>query len=166
MRLLRPIPLTFIVILFPAVVSVGGWFATFDLFCESRPRGANVQHGLALAAGTSILSFLVLFFVLVLVRGDLRSWRPRYLIASVCVLEAAAVAVAIAFVALDSATYVSTDCGFMEREPNEVSHLQWLYGAWGLAIGALLYQALRIAKYSPPPPPPEPEPDVIGPPLD
>jgi hypothetical protein len=104
--------------------------------------------------------------VLFLARQDVWSWRWRYLIAGACVLEAAAVAVAIAFVALDSATYVSTDCGFMGPVSNEVSHLQWLYYVWGFAIGALLYQALRIARYSPAPPPPEPEPEVSGLPLD
>jgi hypothetical protein len=47
-----------------------------------------------------------------------------------------------------------------------VGHVGWLYFAWGYAIGALLYLALRIVNYSPAAPGPEEEPDVSGLPLD
>jgi hypothetical protein len=134
--------------------------ATFDLFCGGNPRGANVEHGLAVTATTGFLVgalFLVLLLVLFLAHSEV--WRWRYLIAGACVLEAAAVAVAIAFVALDSATYVSTDCGFMGPTSDEVRHMGWLYYAWGFAIVALLYQAVRILRYVPPEPArPESEP--------
>jgi hypothetical protein len=171
MRLLRPIPVTALVIFFPALVSVVGFAAASGFFCTGRSKGANIDHGLALAGAIAFLLgcvFLILLFALSVARVDVWSWWWRYLIAGACVLEAAAVAVAIAFVALDSATYVSTGCGFMGPISNEVAHLQWLYYCWGFAIAALLFQAVRIAKYSPQPPPaaPETEPDVSGLPLD
>jgi glucan phosphoethanolaminetransferase (alkaline phosphatase superfamily) len=160
---------TAIVIFFRALVGVAGLIGTSGLFCTGRSKGANINHGLVLAATAASPVgglYLILLIVLAVARRDLWSWRWRLLITGACVLEAAAVAVAIAFVALDSATYVSTDCSLMGPASNEVAHMQWLYYLLGFAVAALLFQALRVARYSPAPPAPEPDPDVSGPPLD
>jgi hypothetical protein len=162
---------TAIVIFFPAVVSLVGFLLASGagLFCTGTTKGENVVHGLVLAAATASLVgvlYVTLLIVLDITRRDVWSWRWRYLIAGACVLEAVAVVGAIVFVALDSATFVSTGCGFFGPASNEVDHARWLYYLLGFSVAALLFQALRVARYSPPPQPPEPEPDVVGPPVD
>lgn len=54
-------------------------------------------------------------------------------------------------VALDSATVVWTDCGFAFVGPatKDVADMTWLYYVWGFVIAALMYQAVRVAGYSP-----------------
>jgi hypothetical protein len=165
MHILRLAPVTLLAILFPAVVSFGGALGENSLFCTGgTARGANIDHGLALAS-TSALFIGCLFVLTWLLSADL--WRWRRLIAGACVLEAALLLVAIALVALDSATYISRECGFgFGDSSTSVGHVGWLYFAWGFAIAALLYLALRIVNYSPAPPGPEGEPDVPGLPLD
>ena len=101
---------------------------------------------------------------LLFLKPDVRRWRKQ--IVGACVVEAAIVVAPIAFVALDDATYVSTNCSFMGPASNGVGHLGWLYYAWGHGVAALLYQAVRIARYSPPEPDADAEPDVTGQPLD
>ena len=91
--------------------------------------------------------------VVVVVVASVDWWRWRALIAGACVLEAAAVGVAIGFVALDSATYVSSECGFFGASGSSVGHLGKLYYAWGFCIAALLYQAVRLLQLPPPEPP-------------
>jgi hypothetical protein len=86
----------------------------------------------------------------------------------VCVAEAAVVAVAIAFVAFDSAKSVATDCGIMTSysEPHDLS---WLYVAWGVGVAALLYVAVCVERsWGPERVQPESEPgaDVVGLPQD
>jgi hypothetical protein len=106
-----------------------------------------------------------LFVTILLLLGN--PIDQRYVLAGACIAEAAVVAVAIAFVALDSASVVWTGCGFMGPAHNEATDMSWLYYSWGLAIAVLLYQAVRVARYTPrEPEEPEGEPDVSGPPID
>jgi hypothetical protein len=68
---------------------------------------------------------------------------------------AAALGVAIAFVALDSATYVqqNSTCGFFGPATGTVSgHVGDLYVLWGVGIALLLLQALRLLWPRPEPP--------------
>lgn len=113
------------------VIPVSGAGAVYlggsSLFCTGPSRGgANIEHGLVVAAtaGSVVgLFFLILLFMLEVGHRNLWSRQLRYLIAAACVLEAAAVAVAIAFVALDSATSLSTGCGFMAPATDDVAHI-------------------------------------------
>ena len=151
--------------LLPALVSVGGWFGQFDL-CSGGSRGANVNHGLMLVASTAVVLVCVLGLMLLLSRDI---WRWRYWIAGACVVEAAVVGAAVAFIAIDSATVISTECDFLGPSPNEVHRLAWLYYAFGFAVAALLFQAVSAARCLPPrPSEPESESDadVVGLPLD
>jgi hypothetical protein len=147
----------------PALLSVFGWFAQVGLFCTGQQRGANVEHGLVLAQSAAVL-LAGAVAVLLFVSRDVMKWR--YVIAGACVAEAAVVAGAIAFVAVDSSTVVWTGCGFMGPATNEVANMSWLYYIWGFSIAALLYQAVLVARYSPREPQPEAEPDLTGPPVD
>ena len=148
MRLLKPIPTTLLAMSFPAAVSLFGVLDENSLFCTGPTlRGANIDHALTLAA----MSALLLGILVVLVVIASVSWsRWHALIAGACVLEAAAVGLAIAFLALDSATYVSSGCSFFGGPSRSVGHLGTLYYAWGFCIAALLYQAVRLSRLRPP----------------
>jgi hypothetical protein len=151
MSLLKPIPTTLLIMFFPALVSFFGLFGENSLFCTGpTTQGANVDHALALAAlGALVLGVLVVIVVI----APVNWWRWRALIAGACVLEAAAVGLAIGFLALDSATYVSTERGFFGGSDSSVGHLGMLYYAWAFCIGALLNQAVRLLRLPPPEPP-------------
>ena len=58
---------TAIVIFFPALVSVAGLIGTSGLFCTGRSKGANINHGLVLAAtAASLVGGLYLILLIVL----------------------------------------------------------------------------------------------------
>jgi hypothetical protein len=69
------------------------------------------------------------------------------LLAATLLLVSASFGLAIAFVALDSATYVGKyGCGFFgcDNSPPEGTrgHVYYLYVLWGMAVGFLLWAAL------------------------
>jgi hypothetical protein len=141
MRLLRPIPLSAFVMLYASAVAVWGWGQTavnLSLFCSGEPaRGANIGHGIAVAFFAGIGASVLLAFV--------RN-HPR-LVVTVLLLAVAALGLAIAFVALDSATYVqqNSTCGmFSSGTGSETGHVAGIYYAWGVAIALLLLQLVRV----------------------
>jgi hypothetical protein len=150
MRLLRPIPLSVLSMLYGSAVAIYGWNETalnLSLFCSGEPlRGANIGHGIAVAFFAGLAGAVVIAFV--------RN-RPR-LVVGVLFLGMAALGLAIAFVALDSATYVQQNktCGMFSPSTGTVSgHVTNLYYAWGFAIALLLVQTARVLKQTPPAPP-------------
>lgn len=148
MRLLKPIPLSVIVLLYASVVAIWGFSQTalnLSLFCSGEPlRGANIGHGEAVALFAGIGCALLLPFV--------RSHRR--LVVGVLLLAVAALGLAIAFVALDSATYVqqNSTCGFSGGTGTETGHVTRIYYAWGFAIALLLLQLARVLTQSREPP--------------
>jgi hypothetical protein len=107
------------------------------IFCTSElSHGRNIVHAFAVALVAGPLCSLLLASVR----------KHRRLLAGALLLGATALAVAIAFVALDSATYVATqDCGFMEDNITKFhDHLYYLYVLWGAPLGILLWEASRV----------------------
>ena len=148
MRLLRPIPLSVIVLLYGSVVASWGveQVLNLSLFCSGQPvRGANIVHGIAVAFFAGIGGAVLL----AIVRG-----HPR-LVVVVLVLAIAALSLAGAFVALDSATYVQQNsaCGFSSGTGTSTGHITGLYFGWGFAIALLVLQLARILTQGPPEPP-------------
>jgi NO-binding membrane sensor protein with MHYT domain len=149
MRLLRPIPLSVLSMLYGSAVAIYGWNETalnLSLFCSGEPlRGANIGHGIAVAFFAGLAGAVVVAVV---------SNRQR-LVAGVLLVGMAALGLAIAFVALDSATYVQQNrtCGMFSPATGTVSgHVANLYYAWSFAIALLVVQAARVLKQGPPAP--------------
>jgi hypothetical protein len=156
-RLTRPAPLALLGMLWASGVAVYGWFETsFNLSfsCTGKPlHGENILHGIALAFFSGLAGLAVIAGLFVIVLANLE--RPRLwlrLVGAVCVLEAAALGLAIAFVALDSATYVqqNANCGFLGPSTgSEAGRASDLYYLWAIAIAILLVQAVRLARHKP-----------------
>jgi hypothetical protein len=164
-RLLRPLPLSALCLLYAAAVAVHGFEETslsHSLFCTGEPlRGANIGHGLAIAFFAS-LGGLVLLGILYWTR---ELHQAPGLVISILLLAIAALGLAIAFVALDSATYVqqNKNCGFFGPSTGTDSGRAGdLYYLWAIAIAILLVQAARVLRQGPAEPPtpgrPAPEP--------
>jgi hypothetical protein len=141
-RLLRPVPLAALAMLSASAVAVHGFVETiFDLslFCSGEPlRGANISHGLAVA----FFGGIVIAFLLAVVR------RPRFVLAALA-LGVAVLALAIAFVSLDSATYIqqNSTCRMFSPSTGSVSgRVSELYWAWGVAVAVLLVQFARVLR--------------------
>jgi hypothetical protein len=136
----RPIRVAWsvLVLLFASLTALVTWLHyTGGIFCTSEvSRGRNIVHAFAVTLFAGPLGSLLLASVR----------KHRRLLAGALLLGAAALAVAIAFVALDSASYVATqDCGFMEDNiTNFHDHLYYLYVLWGAPLGILLWEASRV----------------------
>jgi MFS-type transporter involved in bile tolerance (Atg22 family) len=149
MRLLRPIPLSAIALLYASVVAIWGFSQTavnVSLFCSGEPaRGANIGHGEAIALFAGIGGAILLAFVR----------NHRRLAVGVLLLALAALGLAIAFVAFDSATYVqqNSTCGFSSGSGTVTAHVSGIYYAWGFAIALLVLQLARVLMQGPPGPP-------------
>ena len=132
-----PVGRSVLSLLFASSVALVTYFHfSGGLFCTSEQvRGANIDHafGVALVGGLAA-SVLILF-----VR------KRRRLLATVLLLGAATLGVAIAFVALDSATYVAErSCGILETTDTTFNdRVYYLYGLWGAPLGFLLWAALQ-----------------------
>lgn len=149
--LLKPGWIGLLSMLFASAVAVYGYVGVLgvSLFCSGQPpRGANINHALALAflAGLAVPVALV---VIKLVSAELseRFWGP--LLAGVLLLEAAALGLAIAFVALDSATYVERGGCFAlpgppEKPTTETAHFGYLYVLWAVPLALILIGAARV----------------------
>jgi hypothetical protein len=148
MRLLRPIPLGFLSLLYASVVAIDGWYSTafgVSLFCSGgRLQGANVERGVAVAFFAGIVGAALL----ALLR------KRRALVLATLLLAIAALALAIGLVALDSATYIQREasCTF-GGGGTTTAHVPGLYWAWGFAIALLAVQAVRVLRQPPPEPP-------------
>lgn len=146
----RPVWIGLLSMLFASGVAIYGFFGTFgvNLFCTGHPvRGANIDHALALAFFGGLAAPVVTGALrLVSQKLSLRLWRP--LLAAVLLLEAAALVLAIAFVALDSATYVeSGGCFAMLGPPKtgaETARFGYLYVLWAVPLALILIAAARV----------------------
>jgi hypothetical protein len=137
--------------LFASAVAVYGYVGALgvSLFCSGQPpRGANIDHALALAFFSGLAAPLMLgAFRLVSEARTPRLWRP--LLVVVLLLEAAALGLAISFVALDSATYVERGGCFAmlgppEKPSTETVHFGYLYVVWAVPLTLLLIAAARV----------------------
>jgi hypothetical protein len=165
MDLPKPRLVAFLVMLCPALVGLIGLIENNGLLCSGRIGGTNIEHALKLASGTALVA-AASFLVLIVFSAGVSRWHR--VVAVVCVAEAAVVAVAIAFVAFDSAKSVATDCGIMSSD-SEPHDLSWLYVAWGVGVAALLYVAVCVERSWGPErvqPESEPEAEVVGLPQD
>jgi hypothetical protein len=147
-RLLRPVPLSVLSLLFAAAAAVGGFYQVvgLTLFCTGQPlQGENIDHGLAIAFFGGLAGAV----------GVVILRRHRRPVVGALLLSAAALSLAIAFVGLDSATYVQqkTSCGFESGFGIETGRLAYLYYAWGAALAVILVQLARVARAGPPEPP-------------
>jgi hypothetical protein len=154
-RLSQSIPLTVLGMLYVTGVAVHGFVETslgLSLFCSGEPlRGANISHGLAVAFFAGLAGPLLVGLIYLVAFPP----RSQTFVAAVCFLVAAAVGVAIAFVALDSATYVqqnSTCRMFSPATGNVSGHVGDLYVLWGVGIAVLLLQAVRVLRQRREPP--------------
>jgi len=149
----RPVSIGVLGALVAIGVSIAGFLELLDasLFCSGKPAsGANIDHGLELAllAGLAVPAAL---FVGWLLAGD--PWRLWFQ-AVVLLLGATALVLSVAFVALDSATYVekNANCSFGPGKgtgtPAHVGNLYLLLAvpfALMLVGGSrLFFQALRF----------------------
>jgi hypothetical protein len=149
--LLKPVWIGLLSMLFASAVAVYGFVEVFgvSLFCSGQPpRGANIDHALALAFFAG-LAVPVAMAMIKLVSGRLseRLWPP--LLASVLLLEAAALGLAIAFVALDSSTYVERGGCFAmlgppEKPSTETVHFGYLYVLWAVPLALILIGAAGV----------------------
>jgi hypothetical protein len=136
--------------LFASGVAVYGFFGEVgvSLFCTGRPlRGANIQHAFALAFFGG-LAAPVAIGVVRLASEMLwpRLWRP--LLGAVMLLGAATLGLAIAFVALDSATWVQQQraCSlFGEGRGTSTAHFGYLYVFWAVPLGLILLAVARLS---------------------
>jgi len=140
MPALKPVPVGVLILLYGSLVAIHGHGQIAShpsLLCaDDRLRGANIGHGIAVAFFAGIACALLIAFV--------RDW-PR-LVAGVFILGMAAFGVAIAFVALDSAT-ATYYCGPSLRSFGTTTrHVYDLYYAWAPAIALLLVQAVRLLR--------------------
>jgi len=147
--LLRPRPalwgvLSMLVVSGVAVYLFLGPDLNLTLFCTGGLiRGANIE--IALGVGfLGGLAGVVAIAVAARVSG--------YLLSAVLFLGAAMVAVALALVAADSATFIQdeSDCGFFSGgEGTATAHVGYLYALWGVPLVVLLCAtvwALRNAR--------------------
>jgi hypothetical protein len=109
----RPVWIGVLAMLFACGVAVYGFVGVFgvSLFCSGTPpRGANIDRALWLGFLSGLAGPVAIGVVrLVSEAWEPRLWRP--LLAAVLLLEAAILGLAIALVALDSATHVEKgDC--------------------------------------------------------
>jgi hypothetical protein len=136
--LLRPRPallgvLSMLVVSGVAVYVFFGPILDLTLFCTGGEiRGANIDTatGVALFGG---LGGVVAIAVAARVSG--------YVLSAVLFLGAVMLAVALAFVAADSATYIQDEgyCGFFSTEEGtETAHFGYLYALWGVPLVVLL----------------------------
>jgi glucan phosphoethanolaminetransferase (alkaline phosphatase superfamily) len=109
------------------------------LFCTSEEvHGANIAHSLGVAfvagLGGSVLVLCVR--------------NRRRLLAAVLVLGSVAIGVAIALVALDSATYTAQrSCGlFTDTETALHERVYYLYVLWGVPLALLLRSTVRALR--------------------
>jgi hypothetical protein len=131
-------------VLFACGAVVWDWVDLFDVtvFCQTTTSGANIDHALLLVFVGGIGGFLLTLIV--------SGWR-RLLVASL-LLDAAMVSVAVALVALDSATYRTRCTGFFSSATSrESAHVTHLYFVWGAAIIVLLAQVVRVLRDPPKP---------------
>jgi hypothetical protein len=136
--------------LFASGVAIYGFFEEVgvSLFCTGRPpRGANIQHAFALAFFGGLVGPVVIAVTsLASEAWAPRLWRP--LLATVLLLWAAILELAIAFVALDSATLVQQQraCSlFGEGRGTSTAHFGYLYVLWAVPLGLILFAASRVA---------------------
>jgi len=105
------------------------------LFCQDV-SGANVDQAL-----TVVFFGCLPLTVLALIVG-LAVPARSILLAVALLLDAAALAVAVAFVALDAATFQGGTCTLGSPPPPR--HVDYLYIAWGVPLAVLLTQAGRV----------------------
>ena len=132
-----PVALSVLSMLFASAVAIGTglYYQGVDIFCMSEQfRGANIENGGVVA----LLSGLVGSVLILCVR------KRRRLLAAVLLLGAATLSVTIAFVALDSASYVARrDCGMFSSQITTFNdHVEYLYVLWGMPLGFLLWAAV------------------------
>jgi hypothetical protein len=136
-------------------VAIGGFIEALGvgLFCQGKAvSGANIDHGLAIALFAGLAVPVALGTAVLLKEGY---WRPLVR-AVVLVLGAASLALAVAFVALDSATYVekNANCSLIFGPPEKgtsTAHLGNLYVLLAVPLalmlvggGRLFFQASRF----------------------
>jgi hypothetical protein len=134
-------------------VAIGGFIERVGLFCQGKAvSGANIDHGLAIALFAGLAVPVALGTAVLLKEGY---WRPLVR-AVVLVLGAASLALAVAFVALDSATYVekNANCSLIFGPPEKgtsTAHLGNLYVLLAVPLalmlvggGRLFFQASRF----------------------
>jgi hypothetical protein len=131
--------------LFAGGVAIYGFAGVLgvSLFCSGKPpRGANIDHALELAFLAGLAGPVAIAVIRRVSEAfSPRLWRP--LLAVVLLLEAAILGLAIAFVALDSATYVEKGGCFAmigppEKGTVETAHFGYLYILWSVPIALLL----------------------------
>jgi hypothetical protein len=126
--------------LFASVVAVATFLSLSSpggIACgvDKLVRGANINHGLGIVALGGLADSALIVCV--------RRWRR--LLAAALLLGAATLGIAIAFVAVDSATQIDTEsCASLlgvTPETRAVHHVYELYALWGLPLGLLLLAA-------------------------
>jgi hypothetical protein len=121
------------------VVSAVGFFAGlqepgFFGCAGGRLSGANIDLALLVAwVGGLAAAFVI----------GLASFWSDYLVAASSVLSAAMLAVALALVARDSATYT---CGVSAGTDRSTDHFGYLYALWGVPLVVLLFAAVRALR--------------------
>jgi hypothetical protein len=133
-----PIGLSLLSMLLASSVAIGTWlhlFPLFDFFCSTDfVHVENIRHGLNWALLGCVGGAVLVAFVR----------KRRRLLAATLLLVAATLIVAIAFVALDSATYQgSHSCG-ITGTPDVTpirGHVYYLYVLWGMSVAVLLWAA-------------------------
>jgi hypothetical protein len=127
--------------LFASGVAIYGFFGEVDVsfFCTGQPlRGANIQHAFALAFFDGLAAPAAIGVVRL--ASELRWPRLwRRLLAAILLLGAGTLALAIAFVALDSATWVQQQraCSFLggSDRGTATAHFGYLYVFWAVPLG-------------------------------
>jgi hypothetical protein len=147
-RLFAPAALGIVTLLFVAASAFYTFLTTgFTIGCTGEPlRGANIDDATGVAFVGGIAGAVLIGI----------AWRVSdYLVAACSVLGAAVLGVAVALVAVDSATYVRDEstCTWGGLLPGgkgtSTEHVGYLYGVWGVPLVALLVGsmwALRRAR--------------------
>jgi hypothetical protein len=144
-RYLDPVSLGVLSMVFASgVAAIGEVDVSFLSFlCTGqRLQGANINDALALAFFGGLAGAAILIVLSLMSRVLAGLWRP--LIAAVLLLEAATLGLAIAFVALDSATYVERGrvCG--SSTGTSKAHFGYLYALWAVSLAIVLFAASRV----------------------
>jgi hypothetical protein len=109
--------------------------ATQTLFCQDV-SGANIDQAV------NVVFFGCLPLTLIALLVGLVAPARSIPLAVALLLDAAALAVAVAFVALDAATYQGGNCTL--GGPPSPRHVGYLYIAWGVPLAVLLMRAGRV----------------------
>jgi hypothetical protein len=135
-----PVPPCALSLLAASAVALVAWAHLVDvaLFCDTKSHNVEIALAGALFGGLAGSIWIAL------------ARKRPFVLAAAFLAGAATLGVAIALVALDSATYRGTECGLFGDEGDKSAHFGYLYVLCGVPLVVLLlgaWRALSSAKH-------------------